>query len=146
MFSRCYSLSQAPTTILCLKYDSNLHVGSSAFAFLFPPHHAEAETCDDCVTFPEDLGGSVNPAAPDGVRHSPNALMFLPPDSLFALAQHVLLSSFPRWHKILSFKRAQNFFLSKSDFINVTPSLVIESIWNCWCHSQGDDPTKGGLH
>ena len=56
MFSCCHSLSQAPTTILCLKYDSNHRVGSSAFAFQFPPHHAEAETCDDYVTFPEELG------------------------------------------------------------------------------------------
>ena len=78
--------------------------------------------------FPRRIRGSVNATAPDGVRHPPNALMFLPPDSPFALAWHVLLTSFPRWHKILSFKHTQNFFLSKSDFINVTRSLVIESI------------------
>ena len=56
MFSCCHSLNQAPSTTLCPKYDSNRRVGSSAFAFLFPPRHAEAETCDDCVTFREDLG------------------------------------------------------------------------------------------
>ena len=76
----------------------------------------------------QKIRGCVNATAPDGVRHPPNALMFLPPDSPFALAWHVLLTSFPRWHKILSFKHTQNFFLSKSDFINVTRSLVIESI------------------
>lgn len=56
MFSHCYSLSQAPTTIPCLKYDSNLRVGSPAFAFPFPLQLAEAYTWRLCY-LPRRLEG-----------------------------------------------------------------------------------------
>lgn len=78
ILSHCYSLSQA-STILCLKYDSNLRVGASALTFLFPLHQAETKTHDGCVTFSGDLRGFVHPPpTPHDIYHSPNCSP--PPD------------------------------------------------------------------